>query len=219
EQGPILDLEGKTIGAVTSVQGISWTEYTIRGVSNHAGTTPMRLRHDAGYVAGAIACQARAIAREMGGDQVATVGSIKLSPDLINVVPNRAVVTVDLRNTDDALLCQAEERMNAFVGATAAAEGVEIASRELARFAPVAFDPAMVARIEGAAKDLGFSVRRMVSGAGHDAQMIQRVAPTGMVFVPSVKGLSHNVREHTEAHDLAAGANVLLRVLCGLART
>jgi N-carbamoyl-L-amino-acid hydrolase len=217
EQGPVLDLDGITIGAVDSVQGISWTEWTIHGVSNHAGTTPMRLRHDAGFVAGAIAHFARRLAGEMGGNQVATVGSIKLAPDLINVVPNKAVVTVDLRNTDEPLLKQAEARMAAFVAETAAAEGVTVARRSLARFEPVVFDAGMVARVERIAGELGFSVRRMTSGAGHDAQMIQRVAPAAMIFVPSVKGISHNVREHTAPADLAAGANVLLRAMVELA--
>ena len=217
EQGPVLDLEGITIGAVDSVQGISWTEYTISGVSNHAGTTPMRLRHDAGYVAGAIARFARELALDMGGNQVATVGSIKLRPDLINVVPNRAIVTVDLRNTDEALLQQAERRMASFVAATARAEGTDVASRTLARFEPVDFDPAMVDRVERIARTLGLSVRRMTSGAGHDAQMIQRVAPSAMIFVPSVAGISHNVREHTERADLGAGANVLLQTMLELA--
>lgn len=217
EQGPVLDLEGITIGAVDSVQGISWTEWTIRGVSNHAGTTPMRLRHDAGYVAGAIAHFARQLAREIGGNQVATVGSIRLTPDLINVVPNKAVVTVDLRNTEDALLSQAETRMADFVAATAKAEGAEASSRSLARFAPVVFDPAMVERVERTARALGHSVRRMTSGAGHDAQMLQRACPAAMIFVPSVKGISHNVREHTERADLAAGANVLLQTMVELA--
>lgn len=217
EQGPVLDREGVTIGAVDSLQGISWTEFTIRGTSNHAGTTPMRLRHDAGFVAGALIAFVRALALEFGGNQVGTVGAVKLTPDLINVVPNTAVVTVDLRNTDEALLREAERRLHAFVGETAAAEGCQVEWRRLARFEPVVFDPGMVELIERTARELGHSVRRMTSGAGHDAQMIQRVAPTAMIFVPSVDGISHNVREFTKPEDLEAGANILLRVMRELA--
>ena len=113
EQGPILDEEKVQIGVVESVQGISWTEYTVTGVSNHAGTTPMRLRRDAGYLAASVNLFARKLAWEMGGDQVATVGSLALRPNLINVVPNRAVFSVDLRNTDEAKLKEAEARVAA----------------------------------------------------------------------------------------------------------
>jgi len=217
EQGPVLELEGQTIGVVESVQGISWTEVTVTGVSNHAGTTPLRLRHDAGYVAGCMVQFVRALARELGGDQIATVGSLRLTPDLVNVIPNRAVFTIDLRNTDEAVLLQAEARVLAELQARAAEEGVEVAHRSLARFEPVAFDPGLVDRVERVAGELGLSTRRMPSGAGHDAQMLARICPAAMIFVPSVGGISHNVREHTEPADLEAGANVLLRVLWSLA--
>jgi N-carbamoyl-L-amino-acid hydrolase len=217
EQGPVLEAEGVDIGAVEGVQGISWTEYTIEGVSNHAGTTPMRMRHDAGYAAAAIAAEVRGIAREMGGDQVGTVGAITLSPNLVNVVPNHALMTVDLRNTDETLLRRAEQRLAAFIADLADAEGVKISSRSLARFEPVDFDPGLVDRIERAARDRGHSVKRMPSGAGHDAQMLARVCPTAMIFVPSVGGISHNVKEFTKDSDIEAGANLLLSVLCDLA--
>jgi beta-ureidopropionase / N-carbamoyl-L-amino-acid hydrolase len=217
EQGPVLDLEGITIGAVEGVQGISWTEFTVLGVSNHAGTTPMRLRRDAGYVACAIAHQARDIARSLRGDQVATVGAINLSPNLVNVIANQAVFTVDLRNTDEAKLQEAEQRLHAFAREVAAAEGVTLTHRTLARFEPVAFDPAVVDLVEATARRLGHSVRRLPSGAGHDAQMLARVCPAGMIFVPSVGGISHNVEEFTELADLEAGANVLLHTLLALA--
>ena len=217
EQGPVLDREGVTIGSVDSLQGISWTEFTIKGTSNHAGTTPMRLRHDAGYVAAELTAFVRRLATEIGGDQVGTVGSVKLFPDLINVIPSRAVVTVDVRNTDEARLKEAERRVAAFAEETAKAEGCTVEARRLARFEPVIFDAGMADLIERTAKGLGFSVRRMTSGAGHDAQMMQRVAPTAMIFVPSVDGISHNVREFTKPEDLEAGANVLLQVMLDLA--
>lgn len=217
EQGPILEREGLTIGAVEQVQGISWTEYTITGVSNHAGTTPMPLRNDAGFAAAAIACEVRRLAKAIGGHQVGTVGALSIAPNLVNVVANRATLTVDLRNTDEQRLQQAEAELAGFVEQLAADEGVTIESRRLARFEPVDFDPAVIGRVEAAAREFGYSVRRMPSGAGHDAQMLARACPAGMVFVPSVDGISHNVREFTAREDLEAGANVLLKVLVDLA--
>lgn len=217
EQGPVLEEEKITIGVVEGVQGISWTELTVLGVSNHAGTTPLRLRHDAGFVAGSVVAFVRAMAKELGGNQIATVGSLKLTPDLVNVIPNRAVLTVDLRNTDESVLQEAERRVHAYVREIADQEGVTVTHRSLARFEPVGFDPGLVDRVEAAAKGLGLTTRRMPSGAGHDAQMLARVCPAAMIFVPSVRGISHNVKEHTEPADLEAGANVLLRVLLELA--
>jgi N-carbamoyl-L-amino-acid hydrolase len=219
EQGPILDEEKVRIGVVESVQGISWTEYTVTGVSNHAGTTPMRLRRDAGYLAASVNLFARKLAWDMGGDQVATVGEMAFRPNLINVVPNRAVFAVDLRNTDEAKLKEAEAKVAAHIAEVAAAERVEVEARVLARFEPVIFDAALVDRVEHHAKALSLSTRRMPSGAGHDAQMMQRICPTAMIFVPSVAGLSHNVKEFTEAADLVAGAEVLLNLMLELAES
>jgi N-carbamoyl-L-amino-acid hydrolase len=217
EQGPILDEEKLQIGVVESVQGISWTEYTVSGVSNHAGTTPMRLRRDAGYLAASVNVFARKLARDMGGDQVATVGALSLRPNLINVVPNRAVFAVDLRNTDEERLKQAERRVANHIAFVAQEERVEVETKVLARFEPVILDAGLVDRVERHASALGLSTRRMPSGAGHDAQMMQRICPTAMIFVPSVAGLSHNVKEHTETADLAAGAQVLANLLTELA--
>lgn len=217
EQGPVLDLEGITIGVVENLQGISWQALTIVGQSNHAGTTPMRMRHDAGYAAASVAGFVRELTREMGGDQVGTVGKIDLTPNLINVIAARATLTVDLRNTDEGLLRHAEARLAAFLETLAAEEGVTITRQRLARFEPVAFDQGVVARIEAHARRLGYSHRRMTSGAGHDAQMLARVCPAAMIFVPSVGGISHNPAEHTEAADLLAGAQVLLATLLELA--
>jgi N-carbamoyl-L-amino-acid hydrolase len=219
EQGPILDEEKVRIGVVESVQGISWTEYTVTGVSNHAGTTPMRLRRDAGYLAASVNVFARKLAWEMGGNQVATVGALSLRPNLINVVPNRAVFTVDLRNTDEARLKEAEAKVAAHIAEVAAAERVDVEAKVLARFEPVIFDTGLVDRVEHHAKALDLSHRRMPSGAGHDAQMMQRLCPTAMIFVPSVAGLSHNVKEHTEPDDLIAGAQLLLNLMLELAES
>ena len=218
EQGPVLEREGLEIGAVTGVQGISWTEVTLRGVSNHAGTTPMSMRSDAGYVAAEIACFLRRLAREYGGSQVATVGHLTFAPNLVNVIPNHVVMTLDLRNTDEATLQRAEQAVFEFVETTAKAEGVQATRRTLARFEPVDFAPEMIDRVEQTAKAQGLSVKRMPSGAGHDAQMFAPHCPTGMVFVPSKGGISHNVREFTEPAQLIAGANVLLEVVQQVAR-
>ncbi len=217
EQGPILEAEGITIGAVTGVQGISWAEYTLSGVSNHAGTTPMRLRKDAGYAAMAIASGVRDLVRRFGGDQVGTVGRIELAPNLINVVAARATFTVDLRNTDESILKQAETEVAALIEHICRAENVGVEKRVLARFEPVSFDPAVIERVAASAVRRGFTCRQMPSGAGHDAQMFARICPTGMIFVPSVKGLSHNVAEFTEPADIDAGAKVLLDVVLELA--
>jgi beta-ureidopropionase / N-carbamoyl-L-amino-acid hydrolase len=217
EQGPVLEAEGFTIGAVTGVQGISWTELTLTGQSNHAGTTPMSHRHDAGLVAAEIAVCARRVAKELGGHQVATVGALTLSPNLVNVVARRAVITIDLRNTEEDRLQEAERRVFSYAEEVAAAEGVKLERRTLARFQPVAFEPRLVARVEGIAHELGLEVRRLPSGAGHDAQMLARVCPACMIFVPSARGVSHNVEEYTAPADLAAGADVLLRLLLELA--
>ena len=218
EQGPVLEREGVRVGAVTSVQGISWTEVHITGQSNHAGTTPMSMRRDAGLAAGEIVVGVRRIAQEMGGTQVGTVGALRLHPDLVNVVAARATLIVDLRNTDDEDLQTAERRLLAEIKRVAEAEGVEIDTKWVARFEPVVFDPRVVSLVESTAESMGLSVQRMPSGAGHDAQMLAEVCPAGMVFVPSVKGISHNPAEFTESDDLVAGANVLLNTVVALAR-
>lgn len=217
EQGPILDIEGVKIGAVENLQGISWQELTIVGQSNHAGTTPMHLRHDAGYAASAIATFVRDLTRKMGGHQVGTVGKIDLIPNLINVIAARATMTVDLRNTDEGLLKEAELAFSTYIKELEQSEGVTITARRLARFEPVLFDAALADRIAHHAQALGLSQRRMTSGAGHDAQMLARICPTSMIFVPSVGGISHNPAEYTESEDLIAGANVLLATLTELA--
>ena len=217
EQGPVLEDQGMTIGVVTGVQGISWTELVVRGQSAHAGTTPMRLRHDPGYVAAEIITGVRAIARQMGGAQVATVGRCELVPNLVNVVPSSAVLSVDLRNTDEHLLQQAEHRFDTLCNRLADEEGVTIERRTLARFEPVDFDDHMVQLVAGTAERLGHSTMRMPSGAGHDAQMLARICPTAMIFVPSVNGLSHNIAELTMPGDLQAGTDVLLQVILELA--
>lgn len=216
EQGPMLEANNVRIGAVTSVQGISWQEVTINGQSNHAGTTPMSLRHDPAYVAAEITVFLRRLANEFGGDQVCTVGKIDIHPNLTNVVPARATLTLDVRNTDDQLLRQAETKIKDFLQEIASAEGVKITTRELVRFEPVIFDDQVIDCVERLSSELGNTVQRMPSGAGHDAQMFARVCPSGMIFVPSVKGISHNAAEFTHDVDLEAGANILLHTMLSL---
>jgi len=217
EQGPVLEREGITIGAVTGVQGISWTELVLSGQSNHAGTTPMGLRRDPMVPAAQIAVFVRDMSDRLGGSQVGTVGALTASPNLVNVVPASVTMTVDLRNTDEDLLQEAERRLAGHLDRLAADEGVDIETRVLARFEPVTFDPDVIGLVAEVARDLGHDVRRLPSGAGHDAQMLARVCPTGMVFVPSVGGISHNPAEHTDPVDITAGADVLLRTLVQLA--
>ncbi len=217
EQGPVLEEADITIGAVTGVQGISWSEFTVVGRSAHAGTTPIRLRRDPMVVAAAMIAEARRVATDLGGAQVATVGRIDARPNLTNVVPQEVTFTLDVRNTDDAVLRAAEARLFSFAEDSAAAEGCTIRRVTLARFEPVTFDQAMIDRVEATALALGHSTMRLPSGAGHDAQMLARVCPTSMVFVPSVGGLSHNLAEFTHPADIEAGANVLLQVVIGLA--
>ncbi len=218
EQGPILEREGITLGVVENLQGISWTEVIFSGQANHAGTTPMHLRRDAGYCAGALTAFVHEMAKQIGGAQVATVGVIELEPNIINVVPSRARVTVDLRNPDNARLIAAENRLQDFLSDLAEAEDVAVQTNSLARFDPVQFDDGIAQRIEDHARALGHSCRRMTSGAGHDAQMMSRICPTAMIFTPSVNGVSHNPAEATAPEDIMAGANVLLHTLLDLTK-
>jgi N-carbamoyl-L-amino-acid hydrolase len=212
EQGPVLENEGCVIGAVEGITGLSWTEVTIEGRAGHAGTTPIALRRDAALAAAEIVLFVRRLAREMGGEQKGTVGRITLAPNLVNVIAERAVLTVDLRNLDEGRLAGAEQALATFLEQLAAREDVTIATHSLGRFAPVQFPADMVAAVETTANELRLPCRRMPSGAGHDAQMMARLCPAVMIFVPSIGGLSHNVREDTAAAHLAAGAEVLLGV-------
>jgi beta-ureidopropionase / N-carbamoyl-L-amino-acid hydrolase len=212
EQGPILEAENIRIGVVESLQGISWQRITVQGNANHAGTTPTRLRHDAGWVAAAVQTFLRELAVSTG-TTLATIGMLHIEPNVINVIPRKAVFTVDLRDPDELRLQDAERRLAAFLAEVAEKEGVKISTERLVRFEPVVFNPQLADAIEASAEKMGFSHRRMTSGAGHDAQMIARIAPAAMIFVPSRGGISHNPREHTDDSQLVDGANVLLDVV------
>jgi N-carbamoyl-L-amino-acid hydrolase len=217
EQGPVLENEGLVIGAVEGITGLSWTEVSIAGRASHAGTTPMQVRRDAAYAAAEIVMGVRRLASTMGGAQRGTVGRVELYPNLVNVVAERAVLTIDLRNLEEARLAAAEQELAASLERVAAREKVSISTRSLGRFAPVPFPENMVALVERSAGELGYSCRRMPSGAGHDAQMMARVCPAGMIFVPSADGLSHNVNEYTRPEHIEAGAAVLMQAVLRLA--
>nr|WP_175799967.1 Zn-dependent hydrolase [Burkholderia anthina] len=212
EQGPILEAEDIRIGVVENLQGISWQQVTVQGNANHAGTTPTHLRHDAGWAAAAIATFLRELT-VASGTTLATIGMLRIEPNVINVIPRKAVFTVDLRDPDELRLQDAEKRLAEFLDKVAGQEGVRITTERLVRFEPVVFDAGLAAEIEASATRMGFSNRRMTSGAGHDAQMIARIAPAAMIFVPSRGGISHNPREHTDDDQLVDGAKVLLDVV------
>nr|WP_283094116.1 MULTISPECIES: hydantoinase/carbamoylase family amidase [unclassified Pseudomonas] len=213
EQGPILEAENTLIGVVENLQGISWQQVIVQGNANHAGTTPTRLRHDAGYVASAVVAELRKIAMDSDDTTLATVGCMNFEPNVINVIPRKASFTVDLRDPDEARLAAAEQRLSRFLAKISEAEGVHISTTQLVRFQPVIFDAGLADEIEASAQSFGFSHKRMTSGAGHDAQMIARIAPSAMIFVPSRGGISHNPREHTDDDQLIKGAEVLLDVV------
>lgn len=210
EQGPILDQAHVDIGVVEAVQGISWRRIRVRGEANHAGTTPMGMRQDAGAAVARIVTFLEEMARAGAGGLVATVGSIRLAPDAINVVPGYAEITVDMRSPSQEILVEAEGKLDAFVLALARRTGCTIECQPLSRTEPVAFDSNLVELVEAAAEGRGASHIRMTSGAGHDAQMIAAITSAVMIFVPSVGGISHNPLERTSDLHLIRGANVLL---------
>jgi len=219
EQGPVLEAEGLQIGAVTGVQGISWTKVTLRGQSNHAGTTPMSMRKDPAAALFEIGAELQRIVARIGGPQVGTIGRVELIPNLVNVVPASATFTVDVRNTDDETLVSVEREVDELIRQVADRHGLSVETESLARFAPVVFDDRVVEIVERAAMVRGQSVKRMPSGAGHDAQMLARVCPSAMVFTPSVRGVSHNPAEVTADEDLVAGCQVLCDVMLELSAT
>jgi len=217
EQGPVLDQTKVPIGVVYMVTGIIWLEVTVTGAANHAGTTPIALRRDAGLAAAKMIASMREIATTIGGEQRATCGMIAFEPNAINVIPGKAVFTVDLRNSDGDALIQAEERLYACAKEVADSDGVSISIRALEHVLPVKFNPVVVDVIEQTADELGIPARRMVSGAGHDAQLLASICPAAMIFVPSRDGISHNPDEYSSPEDLETGANVLLHAALKLA--
>lgn len=218
EQGPVLANLNIPIGAVENLQGISWQRVTVEGVANHAGTTPTSMRKDAGLAAAKIITFLRELAENSGGSTVATVGTIEFKPNAINVIPSQATLTIDLREPNEEKLKKAEQAIEEYLKELERTDGVAITAERLARFEPVVFDENIVKLIEEAAKKRGLQTRRITSGAGHDAQMMARICPTAMIFVPSVDGISHSPKEFTRDSDLIAGANVLLDVVIELSK-
>ncbi|MEZ5168394.1 MAG: M20/M25/M40 family metallo-hydrolase [Acidimicrobiales bacterium] len=216
EQGPVLEAEGLTIGAVTGVQGISWQEITVVGQSNHAGTTPMALRAIPARSPPRSPCSCepspaswgRPWWRRWAGSSWRRTSSTSCR----HRPPSRSISA-----TPTSRGCGGRAPAARAPRDGGGRRGMHGAAAELARFEPVGFDPRLVDLVEHTAAELGHPVRRMPSGAGHDAQMLARVCPTAMVFTPSVGGLSHNPAEHTEPEDLRAGADVLLQVMLALA--
>lgn len=215
EQGPIMDVEGVQIGAVENLQGIHWQRVTIEGTANHAGTTPTRLRVDAGLAAAKVNVFLRELVEKSNG--VATVGTIAFEPNAVNVIPSKAVFTVDLRNPNKEKLDADEKALADYLKKLEETDKVKITTERMTEFDPVLFDEGIVQKIEAAAKARGLSTRRMTSGAGQDAQMLARICPTAMIFVPSIKGISHNPAEYTPDENVIEGANVFLDVVADMA--
>jgi N-carbamoyl-L-amino-acid hydrolase len=210
EQGPILEAEDKTIGVVTGAQGQRWYELTLTGAESHAGTTPMNRRRDALLGAARLVEAVNAIAMNHAPVAVTTVGMLEVSPNSRNTIPGSVFMAIDLRHPDDATLSQMEAELETALGRIAGELGLESDLENIWYSPPVVFDPECVAAIRGAAGDAGFANRDIISGAGHDACYINRVAPTAMIFVPCKDGVSHNEAEDAKPADLAAGCNVLL---------
>jgi N-carbamoyl-L-amino-acid hydrolase len=216
EQGPVLDREHIQVGAVGAITGISWHEVTVQGEANHAGTTPTYMRRDAGLTAARIITYLREIANTLGENQRATCGMLSFSPNAINVIPAQAVMSIDLRNSDETLLKQADQLLDEYLKKVALEDGTTIQTRSLAWVKPESCHPDIVATVTEAAGELGYTKLPMISGAVHDALMLAKYCPTGMIFVPSKNGISHNAAEYTSPHELEAGANVLLRTIMKL---
>ncbi len=213
EQGPILEAENKTIGVVTGIQGIRWFECTIAGNESHAGTTPMAMRRDALLGASRIVDRLNGIALAHAPDAVATTGLLQVHPNSRNVIPGSVFFAVDLRHPDDAVLAEMAKELFATVDAVTAELMLTHDLHEIWHNPPVPFDRACVDSVRRAAEEAGYPYREIISGAGHDAGNIAKVAPTAMIFVPCAGGISHNEAESAKPEDLAAGCNVLLRAV------
>ncbi|MEL6678659.1 MAG: Zn-dependent hydrolase [Pseudomonadota bacterium] len=213
EQGPILEAEGKEIGVVTHGQGLSWTQVTITGKDSHTGSTPMPMRKNAGLGMARILERVNAIAFDNAPDAVGAAGHIDVYPNSRNVIPGKVVFTVDFRSPHLAVMEDMEARLRAEGTAICEELGLEIAFEKVGGFDPVAFDEDCVAAVRSAAERLGYSHRNIISGAGHDACWINRMAPTAMVMCPCVDGLSHNEAEEISKDWATAGADVLLHAV------
>ena len=218
EQGGILDAEEIQIGVVEGIVGIRWFEVTFTGFANHAGTTPMNQRKDAMLAAARFTVAVNEAIRAVPGRQVATVGRLVAVPGTVNVIPGEVTLTVDLRDLASETLTTFPRRFEELGNRIASETGTTFAMRVMSTNEPAPTDPRLRRLIEESAKGLGLSTRSMPSGAGHDAQEIARIAPIGMIFVPSVGGVSHSPNELTRPADIANGANVLLHTVLAVDR-
>ena len=217
EQGPYLEEEGRSVGVVEGIVAISWSRVTIHGVQDHAGPTPMRTRHDALVAAAQIVTGVRRIATEIGGDLVATVGHLTVSPNITNAIPGKVALSIDVRDPLDATIDRALALVERVVHEACAREGVTSEVEHYWRVPYTRFDGAVVDTIERAARAAGARYRRIRSGAGHDAQYMAMIAPAGMIFVPSRGGRSHCEEEFTPIGDIDYGARTLLLAALDLA--
>jgi N-carbamoyl-L-amino-acid hydrolase len=217
EQGPLLEEEGLSVGVVEGIVAISWSRLTIHGVQDHAGPTPMRIRHDALVAAADVVTGVRRIAKEIGGDAVTTVGSLTVSPNIVNAIPGKVVLSVDMRDPRNETLDRALPMLDAVVKEACRREGVSYELEHYWRVPYTPFNPDVVAAIGRAAKAAGARHRRIRSGAGHDAQYMAAIGPAGMIFVPSRDGRSHCEEEFTSIDDIEYGANTLLLATLDLA--
>lgn len=217
EQGPILEAEGREIGVVTHGQGLWWLEVTLTGKDAHTGSTPMAMRVNAGLGMARIIEAVHRIAMDHQPAAVGAVGQANVWPNSRNVIPGKAVFTVDFRSPDLGKLNAMRARLEEEAATIAGDLGLGISIEPVGHFDPVTFDPKLVEVVRGAAERLGYSHMDIVSGAGHDACWINRVAPTVMIMCPCVDGLSHNEAEEITPEWAAAGADVLLNAVLEVA--
>jgi N-carbamoyl-L-amino-acid hydrolase len=217
EQGPRLERSGHRIGVVTAIVGSRSYELTFKGQAGHAGTTPMDSRHDAGVGAASFILAARETVTSMFPDCVATVGRIAFEPGAFNVIPGSARLALEFRAPESGRLDALESALLERARSEAEAAGLELSAEPVGRWEPTHLDRGVRSAITRAATTLGLEPVEMPSGAGHDAQSLATVTPSGMIFVPSVKGISHSPAEHTSWEDCVAGANVLLAAALDLA--
>jgi N-carbamoyl-L-amino-acid hydrolase len=213
EQGPILEAEGKDIGVVTHGQGLSWTQLTITGRDAHTGSTPMPMRKNAGLGMARILELVDRIALGHAPHAVGAAGHIDVYPNSRNVIPGKVVFTVDFRSPDIAIIKDMDRRLAEGAKAICDEMGLGLEMEQVGGFDPVAFDESCVTAVREAAERLGYSHRNIVSGAGHDACWVARVAPSAMIMCPCVDGLSHNEAEDIKPEWAAAGADVLFHAV------
>ena len=217
EQGPILEAEGKTIGVVDSGQGVLWYDGKITGFESHAGSTPMPLRRDALATLSEIVLAMEAIAKKHGPHAVGTIGEAVIAKPSRNVIPGEVAFTMDCRSADGATMDALDRDLRTAIAEIALRRKVEVTVDLVWRKGPTHFNPKLVDAVERAANMLGYSHRRITSGAGHDACNLNTKIPAAMVFVPCKDGISHNELEDATQADCTAGANVLLHTVLSLA--